>query len=189
MPLLLLRLALGAARSLADARRLAGARAQVIELRAAYVALSLHLDRGDERRIGLEGALDALARGDLAHDEGRVEAAIPLRDDHALERLDALSLALDHVHVDEHRVARREVRNVLAQPLDLFLLDRLDQIHVQLPLRYSRWNSASKVCSSRLSPRACSSSGRRNQVRPSACFRRQRLMFSCCPERSTSGTR
>src|SRR5437588_9403499 len=121
MPLLLLRLALGAARSLADARRLAGARAQVIELRAAYVALPLHLDRGDERRIGLEGALDALARGNLAHDEGRVEAAVALGDHHALEGLHALSIALDHVHVDEQRVAGREVWNVLPEALDLFL--------------------------------------------------------------------
>src|SRR5881227_2452340 len=143
MPLLLLRLALGAARSLADARRLAGARAQVIELRAAYVALSLHLDRGDERRIGLEGALDALARGDLAHDEGGVEAAIPLGDHHALEGLHALALALDHVDVDEHGIAGLEVGNGLAQPLDLFLLDRLDQVHVQLLLisLCSFWNS------------------------------------------------
>src|SRR5690349_12162253 len=130
MPLLLLRLAFGAAGSLADARRLAGARAQVIELGTAHIALPLHLDRGDERRVGLEGALDALARGDLAHDEGRVEAAVALGDHHALESLHALSLAFDHVDVDEHRVAGREVRNVLAQLLDLFLLDRLDQIHV-----------------------------------------------------------
>src|SRR5262249_18023551 len=158
-----------------------------IELRAAHVALPLHLDRGDERRIGLEGALDAFARGDLAHDEGRVEAAVALGDDHSLERLHALPLALDHVHVDEHRVAWREVGNVLAQLLDLFLLDGLDQIHVQL--LYSRWNSASNCCSSALMPRACSRSGRRSHVRPSACFRRQRLMFSWCPESSTSGTR
>src|SRR5438132_377665 len=156
MPLLLLRLALGAARSLADARRLAGARAQVIELRAAYVALSLHLDRGDERRVGLEGALDALARGDLAHDERRVEAAVALRDHHALEGLHPLSLALDHVHVHEHRVAGREVGDFLAEALDFFLLDRLDQIHLQL--LYSCWNSASNRSSSALMPRACSSS-------------------------------
>src|SRR2546421_2762079 len=164
MPLLVLRLALDAAGSLADARRLAGTRAQVIELGAAHVALPLHLDRGDERRIGLEGALDALARGDLAHDEGGVEAAVALRDHHALEGLHALSLAFDDVDVHEHRVARREVGNLSCEPLDLFLLDGLDQIHVQLLC--SCWNSASSACSSLLMPRACSSSGRRSQVLP-----------------------
>src|SRR5882762_10429326 len=107
MPLLLLRLAFGAARSLADARRLAGAIAQVVELRAAHVALALHLDRRDERRIGLEGALDALARGDLAHDERGVQAAVPLGDHHALEGLRALALALDDVDIDDHGVAGR----------------------------------------------------------------------------------
>src|SRR6185369_2998221 len=53
-----------AAGALADAGRLAGASAQVVELGAAHVPLALELDRGDQRRIGLEGALDALARGD-----------------------------------------------------------------------------------------------------------------------------
>ena len=46
---------------LADARRLAGATAQVVELRAAHVALALDLDRRDQRRVGLERALDAFA--------------------------------------------------------------------------------------------------------------------------------
>src|SRR5689334_8944312 len=94
---LLLCFALGAAGLLTDTRRFAGARAQVVQLGAAHVALPFHLDRGDERRVGLEGALDTLARGDLAHDERGVKAAIPFRDHHALERLHALSLALDHV--------------------------------------------------------------------------------------------
>src|SRR5688572_1367150 len=94
-----------AADALADARRLARALAQVVELRAPHFALALDLDRGDQRRVGLEGALDALARRDLAHDERRVQAAVALGDHHALERLHALPLALDHVHVDDHRVA------------------------------------------------------------------------------------
>src|SRR3954463_1726613 len=108
---LLLCFALGGAGLLADARRFGRTRAQVVELRPAHVALALHLDRGDQRRVGLEGALDALARGDLAHDEGRVEAAVALGDDHAFESLDALAFAFDHVHVHHHGVARREIRD------------------------------------------------------------------------------
>src|SRR5580765_5703240 len=123
-----------AAHPLGDARRLAGAAAQVVQLGAAHVALSLHLDRGDERRIGLEGALDALARGDLAHDERGVEAAVALGDHHALEGLHALPLALDHVHVDDDRVARGKIRDLALQPLDFFLLDRLDDVHRVSPL-------------------------------------------------------
>src|SRR6185436_8197127 len=126
--LLLRRFAL-AAGAFADAGRLAGALAQVVELGAAHFALALHLDRGDQRRVGLEGALDALARGDLAHDERGVEALVALGDHHALEGLRALALALDDVDVDDHRVAGREVGDFLLQPLDLFLLESLDQIH------------------------------------------------------------
>src|SRR5205814_1184417 len=85
---------------------------------------------------------------------------ISLGDHHALEGLHALALAFDHVHVDEHRVAGLEVRDVPRQTLDLFLLDGLDQIHVQLLLvsLCSFWNSASNRCSSALMPRACSRS-------------------------------
>src|SRR5690349_17114583 len=46
---------------LADARRLAGAAAQVIELRAPHVAAPFDLDAGDQRRVGLEGPFHALA--------------------------------------------------------------------------------------------------------------------------------
>src|SRR2546426_3283129 len=110
----------------ADARRLAGTRAQVVKLCPAHVALALDLDRGDQGRVGLEGALHALARGDLAHDEGGVEAAVALGDDHAFEGLDALAFAFDHVHVHHHGVARREIRDVARQALDFFLLECLD---------------------------------------------------------------
>src|SRR5688572_9426880 len=118
-----------AAHPLADARRFARASAQVIELGAAHIALALHFDRSDERRIGLEGALDALSRGHLAHDERGVEAAVALGDHHAFERLQALPLALHHVHVHHHRVAGREVRDLLLEALDLFLLQCPDEVH------------------------------------------------------------
>src|SRR6185295_488193 len=100
--------------------------------------------------------------------------------------LHPLSLALDHVHVHHHRVARREVRDVARQALQLFLLDGLDQIHDFAPL--SCRNSSSSNRSSSLRLRTSSRSGRLSQVRPSACFSRQRRMFSWCPESSISGT-
>src|SRR6266480_1083662 len=130
MPLLLLRFAFRGASFLADARRLAGARAQVIELGAAHIALALHLDRGDQRRVGLERALDAFTRRYLAHDERGIQSAVALGDHHAFERLHALSLALDDVDIHHHGVARGEIRHVAGEPLDLFLLECLNQIHV-----------------------------------------------------------
>src|SRR5690606_24769719 len=63
-----------------DAGRLAGAATQVVELGATDIAATLHLDAGDQRGIGLEGALDAFAGADLAHDEAGVEAAVALGD-------------------------------------------------------------------------------------------------------------
>jgi hypothetical protein len=108
-----------------DARRLAGAIAQVVELGATHVAATLDLDAGDQRRVGLEGTLDALARGNLAHDEVRVEAAIALGDDHAFEGLDALAVAFDHIHVDDHGIAGSELGHVLAQTRDFFFFKLL----------------------------------------------------------------
>src|SRR5262245_40059474 len=162
--------------ALAYAGRLAGACAQVVELRAAHVALALELDRGDERRVGLEGALDALAGGDLAHHERRIQAAVLLGDDHALEGLHALSLAFHHVDVHDDRIAGREIGDVPREALDFFLFDGLDQIHGIASL--SRRNSSSSSLSSSLKCRTASRSGLLSQVRPSACFSRQRRMFS-----------
>src|SRR6266849_9271877 len=86
---------------LADARALARARSHVVELGAAHVALPLQLDRVDQRGIGLEGALDALARGHLAHGERGIDAAVLLGDHHALVGLHALALAFDDADVDD----------------------------------------------------------------------------------------
>src|SRR3954469_11173123 len=157
----------GFAGFLADPRRFAGAAAQVVELRAAHFAFALHLDGGYERRVGLERALHALSGGDLAHDEGRVEAAIALRNYHALERLHALSFAFHHVHADDDGIAGREIRNGALEPLDFFLLDLLDQVHDFAPLSCSCRNSSSNFVSSAFILRAEISSGRRSHVRPS----------------------
>src|SRR3546814_12964091 len=67
----------------------------------------------------------------LAHGEGGVEAAVAARDADALESLDALARAFDHLHVHAHGVARGESRRLAlgGQPADLLVLDLLDDIH------------------------------------------------------------
>src|SRR5947209_4313800 len=116
---------------LGDARRLAAAAAQVIELRTAHLAAAHDLDRVDERRVEREHALDAFAVGNLAHREALVQAAARARDAHALIGLHAGTLALDHLHVHDQRVARPEVRNLLVrgQLGDLLLLELLQKVH------------------------------------------------------------
>src|SRR5690606_31039901 len=115
---------------LLDPGLLAGELAQVVELRSPHVAAPFHLDRGDEWRIELERPLHALSRRDLAHDERAVQPAIAPRDHDAFVDLHAPARALDHVHRDSDGVAGRELRNRLAEPGDLFLLELRDQIHV-----------------------------------------------------------
>src|SRR5262249_2387571 len=120
---------------LGDARRLAAAAAQVIELGAAHLAAAHDLDRVDHRRIERKHALHALAIRNLAHGEIFVEPVAGAADAHALVGLHAGALALDHLDVDDHRIARGEIRNVLAggQLFDLLLLELLDQIHGNSP--------------------------------------------------------
>jgi hypothetical protein len=110
-------------------RRLAAAPAQVVELRPADRAPALDLHRGDERRIRLERTLHAFAAADLADRERGVEAAIALGDHDPFVGLHALALAFNDVDVDDHGVARREVRDGLAQSRDLLALEGFDDVH------------------------------------------------------------
>ncbi len=48
---------------------------------------------------------------------------------HALVGLHALALAFDDAHVHDHRVARRELGKLLADALDFFLFEFLDDVH------------------------------------------------------------
>src|SRR4029077_5508194 len=120
---------------LVDARRLAAATAQIIELGAAHLAAAHDLDRVDHRRIEGEHALDAFAIRDLANREVLIKARAGAADADALIGLDAALLALDHLVVDEHRIARLKIRNLLAggKLRDLLLLELLDQIHGKSP--------------------------------------------------------
>src|SRR6185369_17908622 len=91
-----------------DAGRLAAALAQVVQLGAAHIAAALDFDAGDQRAVGLEGALHAFAAGDLADGEAAVQAAVALGNDDAFEGLGALARAFDHVDADDHGVPGRD---------------------------------------------------------------------------------
>jgi hypothetical protein len=96
------------------------AAAQVIELRAADLALAHDLHGIDQRAVDREHALHAFAIGDLAHREALVDAFALARDADAFEGLEALAglglLGLfvigrvDHLDVDLQRVAGAEFR-------------------------------------------------------------------------------
>src|SRR6185437_14397900 len=138
----------GLALALGNARRLAGAAAQVVELGAPHRALAHDLDHRDARRVEREDALHALAIGNLAQREIRIDPGILARDAHALESLGTAmrllvlrlllallgllgrAILLDH-DGDAHRVARCEFRHrpLGEQLLDLFLLERLHNVH------------------------------------------------------------
>src|SRR5262245_24150189 len=123
------------ARALGNTRRLAAAATQVIELGPAHTAPAHDLDRVDHRRIEREHALDALAIRNLPHGEVFVKAVPGATNAHAFVGLHAGALALDHLDVHDHSVARREIRNVLAggQLFDLLLLELLNQVHWKSP--------------------------------------------------------
>src|SRR6185369_4013851 len=118
-------------RALGDTGRLAAQAAQVIELGAPHLAAADELDRIDHRREQREHALDALAVGNLADREALVQAMAGAADADALVGLDAGALAFDHLDVDDHGVARLEVRNGLARGelVSLLLVERLNEVH------------------------------------------------------------
>src|SRR5947209_3313291 len=80
---------------LLDLRLLAAQLAQVVELRPAYVAAGDQLDVVNDRRVHRERPLDADTEAHLARGEGLAHPAALAPDDHTLEDLDALAVALD----------------------------------------------------------------------------------------------
>src|SRR5262249_30344900 len=85
--------------------------------------------------------------GNLAYREALVDTAARAADAHALIGLEPGALALDHLDVDDHGVARPEVGNFLVggQLGDLLLLELFQQVH---------------GCSPEAEPRAGRSGGR-----------------------------
>src|SRR5262245_59376469 len=125
----------GAVLLLDDAGRLAAQVAQVIELRAAHLAAAYDLDRVDHRRHHREHALDAFAVGDLAHREALVEPTARAADANPFIGLHAGAVAFDHLDVDDHGIAGREFRNLLAgrQFVELLFLELLNEVHWKSP--------------------------------------------------------
>src|SRR5262249_28825848 len=116
---------------LPEARRLAGALAQVVELGAPDVARLHHLDPLDPRRMEREGPLDADAVGHAPDREAGPGTLPALADHDALEDLHALLLALHDLGVHPHGVAGLERPAV---PLQDARFDDRDRIHDVAPL-------------------------------------------------------
>src|SRR5690606_16846000 len=100
--------------------------AQVVEARLADLAAREHLHLRHVGRGLEELALDADAVRDLADREAGARGAVRLgaRGDHALERLQALLLALADLHLDAHGVTGAKVGE--RGLTDLVALDLLD---------------------------------------------------------------
>src|ERR1700738_3257844 len=120
---------------LADAGRFAAQITQVIELGAAHLAATHHRDRVDHRRHHREYAFHAFAVGNLAHRKTLIEPAAGTADADAFIGLHAGAVAFDHLDVDDHGVAGREVGNLPGgrQLVALFLCELLDEVHWKSP--------------------------------------------------------
>src|SRR6185369_3899274 len=102
---------------LLDARGLAAQRTEIVELGAANPAAAHQLERRDRGAVDGEHPLDADAGRHLPDGEVLADAAAPLGDDDALERLEPFLVALANADHDLDGVARLECRNVRAQAL------------------------------------------------------------------------
>src|SRR5262249_41064160 len=89
-----------------------------------------HVDFRNGRGVQRKDALDALTKGDLSHRE-RGAGAAAMQPDHAsLEDLNPLLVALAHLYVHTHRIARFHTGSFG----DLRLLDQLYRAHLTLLL-------------------------------------------------------
>src|SRR3954471_14693852 len=122
-------------RALGDTCALAAQSAQIIQLGATHLAAAHELDRVDHRRVQREHALHAFAVRDLADREALVESAARAADADALIGLNAGALAFDDLDVDDHGVARLEVRNLASggQFFLLLFLELLNEVHGNSP--------------------------------------------------------
>ena len=96
-----------------DAGGATSATTKVVELGATDVAPPGHLDLVDARRMNEEGALDPdPVGGQTANCEVLVDPTRATPDDDALEDLDSLPVALDHLGMDAYVVPRAKGRDV-----------------------------------------------------------------------------
>src|SRR3546814_7634542 len=99
-----------------DARRLARAAAQVVQLGAAHIAAALDFDTGDLRRVQLERTFDSFTRRDLAHDESRIQATIALGNHDAFVGL--------HTRSEEHT---SELQSLMRTSYAVFCLKKKNE--------------------------------------------------------------
>ena len=100
--------------------------AQVVELGSADVTTGPDLDAVDDRRVDREGPLNPNTEAELADCEGLTDSAALALDDHALEQLDPLAVALDNTDVHLEGVAGAEVGNIVAEAL---VIDEIGGLH------------------------------------------------------------
>src|SRR5439155_13854654 len=100
------------AAAIADPRAHADIASQVVEAPLPHVAVAKHVDAIDAGRVDEEGALDTDAVRDSPHREILAQPAPGDADDDALEHLDALARALDHLGVNLDGVAGAERRHL-----------------------------------------------------------------------------
>jgi len=106
--------------ALLDAGGFAAQLAQVVELRALYLAEARHFDLVDARAVDWENPFHTHPAGNLADDEVLAEPAVLAAYDYSLEDLYALAVALFYLDVDFHRVARAELRQLILFTKTLF---------------------------------------------------------------------
>lgn len=116
---------LHAAAAVAQAAGAADALTQEVQLGPAGVGPADDLVLGDPRRVDREHTLHALVVDDPPHADHLVRAATLAADEHALEHLDALLVALDDAAVDIDGVAHIHARDVVLQGVGGQGLDQL----------------------------------------------------------------
>src|SRR4051794_10169475 len=140
-PRLLRRRLLGAP----QAGRLSLQLAQVEEASALHPTAGNHLDLVDARREDREDALHSDAVRDLAHGEGAAQVALLLADDHALEDLDALLVALADLRVYPDRIANTEGGELRPRlRLDVTPLPQLYRLRAHLARSFEGSRGASR---------------------------------------------
>ena len=173
---------------LGDAGRLADPAAQVVELGPAHVAAGGDLEFLDLRRVQRERPLDADAEGLLADGEGLTRARALALEDDSLEDLGAAAVALDHLEVDAHAIARVEGGKALPQ---LAPLDAVDHAAHEVPCARVRWRekTAGPVPGAARLRNGTYSGPRSNcSARARLCATRHSRTRSWSPETRTSGT-
>src|SRR5438552_10292878 len=98
---------------LPETGRLATQFAQVVELGSLDLVPLHQVDLAHVRRVQREHSLHTHSPRDLANREGRARATRVARDDHALERLQALLVTFLDLDLYLHRIANPEFRRLL----------------------------------------------------------------------------